>query len=148
MVNLSEIKERCAQVYQEAEKLLIEVGYREMGQICIVSPGETVESRTLYYALMEYIKALDMASIYMDQVCADEVEQGVIHKNDDGSYIFNGNELEAGDVVQVYNDDMEIWEILMLDDCFEPGNRRLVLREKPEIELGGLEIRHAKTGWS
>ncbi len=148
MVNLEEVRERCEALYREAERLLTDVGYREMGQICIVSSGDTVESRTLYYALMEYIKALDTASIYMDQVCADEVEQGVIRKEVDGSYIFNGNELEAGNVVQVYNDDMEIWEILMLDDCFEPGNRRLVLREKPEIELDGLEIRHAKTGWS
>ena len=148
MVNLSEIKERCAQVYQEAEKLLIEVGYREMGQICIVSPGETVESRTLYYALMEYIKALDMASVYMDQVCADEVEQGVIRKNEDGDYVLNGRTIEAGDILQVFDEEQGIWEMVLVEDDFRCNPPTISLKDMPDLELEGLEVRHAVTDYS
>ena len=148
MVNLDEIRDRCEQIYNDAEKLLIEVGYRSYGQICIVKPDNTDESRTLYHILEEYMKALDTASICMDQVCAEEVEEGIINKKEDGTYFFNGNELEAGDVVQVYDEESRFWKVYMLDDYFDEKNRRLVLKRAPDIELDGLKIRHAKTGWS
>lgn len=148
MVSLNEIKERCAQVYQEAERLLIEVGYREMGQICIVSPGDTVESRTLYYFLMEYLKSLDTASVCMDQLLAAKTEQGVIRKNEDGDYVLNGRTIEAGDILQVFDEEQGIWRMALVEDDFRCNPPTISLKDMPDLELEGLEVRHAVTDYS
>lgn len=148
MVNLDEIRDRCREISEDIERLFIETGYKEFGQICIVGRGESVESYTLFETLTKYLQELDMASIYIDQACAAEIEQGMVRKAEDGSFIFMGRELQAGDIVQVFDDVEQYWKIYMLEDRFEPGNHCLVLKGRPDLDLDGLSIRHAVTPYS
>ncbi len=143
MVNLEEIRDRCKEIGDEIERLLIETGVREYGEICIVGPGESIESRTLYHMLQKYLQDLDSASVYLEQVCAGKVEHGVVRMAADGSYIFQGKELSAGDYVQVFDKDSQIWHLALIEDCYVPEGPRFVLQGMKDVSLDGLEIRHA-----
>lgn len=143
MVNLEEIRDRCKEIGDEIERLLIETGFREYGEICIVGPGESIESRTMYHMLQKYLQDMDVALIYLEQVCAKEVEHGVVRKAADGSYIFQGKELEAGDYIQIFDKDEQVWHLVLIEDCFLPEGPRYVLHGMKDVSLDGLEIRHA-----
>ena len=148
LVSLEEIKDRCKEIADSIERLFIETGYKEYGQICIVGSGETIESHSLYENLVEYMQRLDMASIYIDQACAKDVEQGVVIREEDGSYWFKGRELIAGDIIQVFDEESQYWRVAMLEDCFIPSKPRLIIQGEPEIDLDGVEIRHVVTDYS
>ena len=145
MVSLEEIRDRCGEIAEKIERLFIETGYKEYGQICIVGRGETIESRTLYETLQKYLQGLDTASIYIDQAIAAEIEQGVVRKAEDGSYIFLDRELQAGDIIQVFDEERKCWRIVMLEDNFMPGKPKLIIQGEPDAGLDGVEIRHVMT---
>ncbi len=103
----------------------------------------SIESRTLYHMLQKYLQDLDAASVYLEQVCAERVERGVVRMVADGSYIFQGKELSAGDYIQVYDNDEQVWHLVLIEDCFLPEGSIYVMHGMKDVSLDGLEIRHA-----
>ncbi len=142
MTIIQDIREHCIELYNEIEELFDYTGYSSAGHISAVISEDTVEEKTLYRALNRYLIGLDMVSTYIRQTCAEEYEQGMIAKQKD-VYYFNGGELQPGDVIQYYDNKDGYWKIGILDDDFSNGVR-LVIREEPEIELDGMEIRRTK----
>ena len=142
MTTLNEIKDHCEEIYRMMEVLLTETGYRTYGQICIADKGTTIESRTLYHMIHHCLQEMDRVMVSLKQLCFPCTSQGILTEAPKNGYLLDGRFIQAGDVIQYFDEEEHFWKIGHLEEKYLEENVSVIIREAPDLNLDGLEIRH------